>query len=74
MLRILSLFILIGIFQRVEAQTSTLALADSLYSVGDYQKAIQVYEAQEKISANVYQKIASAQNARGNLNAALVLR
>lgn len=72
MLRILSLFILIGIFQRVEAQTSTLALADSLYSVGDYQKAIQVYEAQEKISANVYQKIASAQNARGNLNAALV--
>lgn len=72
MLRILSLFILIVIFQRVEAQTSALALADSLYSVGDYQKAIQVYEAQENISANVYQKIASAQNARGNLNAALV--
>ncbi|TXK75359.1 lipopolysaccharide assembly protein LapB [Mesonia sp. HuA40] len=71
MLRMLSLFILTGVFHRVEAQTSTLALADSLFSVGDYQKAIQVYEVQENISANVYQKIALAQKAGGNLNAAL---
>jgi len=72
MLRILSFFILMVIFQRVEAQTSTLSLADSLYGVGDYQKAIEVYEAQENILANTYQKIASAQQARGNLYAALV--
>jgi len=72
MLRILGLLILFGIFQRVEAQTSTLVLADSLYAVGDYQKAIRLYEAQEPISSAIYQKIASAEQARGDLNRALV--
>lgn len=57
---------------RVRAQTSTLAMADSLYAVGDYQNAIQIYEKQESLSASVYQKIASAEQARGDLNKALI--
>lgn len=65
----LSLFVLI--LPRVEAQTSTLVLADSLYAIGKYQKAIQLYKDQATISANTYQKIASAEKARGNLTQAL---
>ncbi|MDT0295852.1 tetratricopeptide repeat protein [Mesonia ostreae] len=57
---------------RVGAQTSTLAMADSLYAVGDYHKAIQLYEKQESISGSMYQKIASAEQARGDLNKALI--
>ncbi|MGO2356673.1 MAG: tetratricopeptide repeat protein [Mesonia sp.] len=71
MLKVVSFLIIVFIMQRVGAQTSTLALADSLYAVGDYHKAIQIYEKQDSLSASVYQKIASAEQARGDLNKAL---
>lgn len=72
MLRILSLFILIGILQRVEAQDSALGLADSLYNTGNYQAAIKLYKTTENQSAKIQQKIAQAQEARGNLAEAIL--
>ncbi|MDQ7915952.1 tetratricopeptide repeat protein [Mesonia sp. MT50] len=72
MLKVVSFLIIVFIMPRVGAQTSTLAMADSLYAVGDYQKAIHLYEKQDSLSASVYQKIASAEQARGDLNKALI--
>lgn len=57
------LFILISL--QVEAQTSALAIADSLYAIGDYEKAITIYKSQLPIKAKTYQKIAVAHQARG---------
>ncbi|WP_394907772.1 tetratricopeptide repeat protein [uncultured Mesonia sp.] len=71
MLRILSLFILIGIFQRVEAQTSTLALADSLFTIGQYDEALNLYQKQKPKSVGIYEKMANSYRALGNLNAAI---
>ncbi|TQD34799.1 tetratricopeptide repeat protein [Haloflavibacter putidus] len=70
-MRITYLLFLFIIIPRVEAQTSTLVLADSLFAIGNYQKAIQLYKNQATISATVYQKIASAEKTRGNLTQAL---
>lgn len=54
-----------------EAQDSALRLADSLYSTGNYKAAIKLYKATENQSAKVQQKIAQAQEARGNLSEAI---
>jgi tetratricopeptide (TPR) repeat protein len=72
MLRILGLFILLGIFQRVDAQTSTLALADSLFTIGQYDEALNLYQKQKPKSVRVYQKMASTYKAMGNLQAAII--
>lgn len=54
-----------------EAQTSALAVADSLYAVGNYSEAIKLLEKSETKSEAVLLKLAQAQKANGNLNAAL---
>mgnify|MGYP001437729966 CR=1 FL=1 len=57
---------------KAEAQTSAFQLADSLFAMGNYQKAIELYQkSTPKISAATYQKIAQAYQATGNLSLAI---
>ncbi|PJX20777.1 MULTISPECIES: tetratricopeptide repeat protein [Psychroflexus] len=70
-MRISVLILFIFISQQVEAQTSTLVVADSLFAIGNYEKAIKIYESQSPIKAKTYQKIAAAQQARGLTSEAL---
>lgn len=71
-MRISVVILFIFISQQVEAQTSTLVVADSLYAFGNYEKAIKIYKSQSPIKAKTYQKIAAAQQARGLTSEALV--
>ena len=54
------------------AQAPALAIADSLYAVGDYTKAIAQYESIIDPSARTYLQIARAYNGKGVKNDALV--
>ncbi len=54
-----------------EAQTSALAIADSLYAVGNYSEAIKELENSGSRSEAVLLKMAQAQKANGNILAAL---
>ncbi|NJW52357.1 tetratricopeptide repeat protein [Salinimicrobium sp. CDJ15-91] len=56
---------------KAEAQTSALAIADSLYAVGNYSGAINELENSEIRSEAVLLKLAQAQKANGNILAAL---
>jgi len=53
-----------------QAQTSALAVADSLYAVGDYSEAIKTLESTEPKTEQVHLKLARAFQAKGNLNEA----
>ncbi|WP_121668069.1 tetratricopeptide repeat protein [Mesonia aquimarina] len=64
-------FLIFLIAFSAEAQDSALRLADSLYSTGNYKAAIKLYKTTENQSAKVQQKIAQAQEARGNLSEAI---
>lgn len=67
----LFLSILVLFLWKAEAQTSALPLADSLYAIGNYQKAIELYQNSSKTSAVTYQKIAQAYQATGNIGLAI---
>lgn len=56
---------------QAEAQTSALAIADSLYAVGNYSEAIEELERSGTRSDAVLLKLARAQKANGNTAAAL---
>ncbi|MHA6278683.1 tetratricopeptide repeat protein [Salinimicrobium sp. CAU 1759] len=66
---IIIIFLFIAI--KAEAQTSALAVADSLYSVGNYSEAIKELERSDQKSEAVLLKLAQAQKANGNISAAL---
>jgi len=66
-LAIIVLFLLVS---KAEAQSSALALADSLYLNGNYTKAIEAYQKSEDLTG-VYDRIAKAYIAIGNYDAAL---
>jgi len=68
--RFLTIFISLTFISKVGAQSSTLSIADSLYRIGNYSKAIQVYE---KLEDPVYKniQIANAYKALGNSKKAL---
>jgi len=56
---------------KVGAQTPTLAIADSLYAVGNYSEAIQDLENIEEKSEAVYSRLAKSYVAKGDLSSAL---
>ncbi|MDX1751572.1 MAG: tetratricopeptide repeat protein [Salinimicrobium sediminis] len=56
---------------KAEAQTSALAIADSLYAVGNYSEAVEELEKSGTRSEAVLLKLARAQKANGNTAAAL---
>lgn len=58
-------------FATINAQTSTLHLADSLYLRGNYTKAIEAYKSYEN-QDEVYNKMAKAYIALGNYDEALI--
>jgi len=68
--KIISLCIFFAIITKVEAQSSTLAVADSLYQFGNYSKAIKIYQKQES-SAYTNTQIAKAYKAIGNSKKAI---
>ncbi len=67
----LFLSILVLFLWKAEAQTSAFQLADSLYAIGNYQKAIELYQNSSSTSAVTYQKIAQAYQATGNIGLAI---
>ncbi len=69
MIRLILLFLLIAF--KTEAQTSVLNIADSLFSHGNYSKAIAEYEKHNN-KPEVYHKIAKAYIAIGNYDEALI--
>jgi tetratricopeptide (TPR) repeat protein len=69
MTRIALIFLLLIVF-KTEAQTSVLNIADSLYAIGNYSKAIEQYKLY-KIPKDVYNKIAKSYTAIGNYDEAL---
>ncbi len=67
-----SIFIIILMLTiKAEAQTSALAVADSLYAVGEHDQAIEKLEAVAPKSEVVYLKLAKVYNANRNAEAAL---
>jgi tetratricopeptide (TPR) repeat protein len=68
--RFLFYFILFIVI-KAEAQTSALAIADSLYAVGNYSEAIEELQKSDTRSQAVLLKLAQAQKANGNPTAAL---
>ncbi|MFI1773048.1 tetratricopeptide repeat protein [Thalassobellus citreus] len=69
MIRIFSIILLLILF-KAEAQTSVLNMADSLYTNGNYSKAIERYKTYNNKN-EVYDKIAKAYRAIGNYDEAL---
>lgn len=69
MKKAITILILFVIF-KVEAQASTLAIADSLYATASYTKAINAYAKEGSQKANL--QIARAYNAIGNFDKAVV--
>ncbi|MAW96412.1 MULTISPECIES: tetratricopeptide repeat protein [unclassified Leeuwenhoekiella] len=68
----LYLFILLILASQAEAQSvSALAVADSLYAVGNYSAAIAEYDNLDAKNASVYLKLARAHQAKGTLDDAL---
>ncbi|SHI42435.1 Anaphase-promoting complex, cyclosome, subunit 3 [Mesonia phycicola] len=70
-MKILLINIICFLCLKAEAQTSALKLADSLYQLGNYQKAIELYQNSSSTSAVTYQKIAQAYQATGNIGLAI---
>lgn len=68
--RLLFIFLLVAA-TKAEAQTSALAIADSLYAVGNYSEAIEELEKLNSGSETVLLKLAQAKRASGNQHAAL---
>jgi tetratricopeptide (TPR) repeat protein len=68
--KIIRICIFLLIISKVEAQTSTLFVADSLYQVGNYSKAIKLYETVENTGYTNTQ-IAKAYKALGNSKKAI---
>ena len=66
---IFSFFILLA--TKAEAQSSALAISDSLYAVGNYSEAISPLEQLRPKSENVYLKLATVQQAKGDPTATL---
>ncbi|MGO4913237.1 tetratricopeptide repeat protein [Leeuwenhoekiella sp. W20_SRS_FM14] len=67
------LFIFLLIASQAEAQeVSALAVADSLYAVGNYSAAIENYERIPSKEESVYLKLARAHQAKGTLDDALI--
>ncbi|WP_028377496.1 tetratricopeptide repeat protein [Leeuwenhoekiella sp. MAR_2009_132] len=67
------LFIFLIIASQAEAQeVSALAVADSLYAVGNYSAAIENYERIPSKEESVYLKLARAHQAKGTLDDALI--
>ncbi len=56
---------------KTEAQTSVLSVADSLYTMGNYTKAIETYK-QHPVKEEVFESIAKAYVALGNYDEALL--
>lgn len=63
--------LLLLIVVKAGAQSSALAVADSLYATGDYSKAIAQYKSLDEPSAKVLLQIARAYNGKGVKTAAL---
>ena len=70
-MRIYFVVLLLLAATKAEAQTSALAIADSLYAVGNYSEAIKELEKSGSGSEAVLLKLARAQKANGNVAAAL---
>lgn len=66
------LFISLITATKAEAQTSALAMADSLYAVGNYSEAIKQLESTDPKSNTVYSKLAKAWQAKGNPSEAIL--
>ncbi|MFI8378531.1 tetratricopeptide repeat protein [Leeuwenhoekiella sp. NPDC079379] len=67
------LFIFLIIASQAEAQNvSALAVADSLYAVGNYSEAIDHYEVIQPKIESIYLKLARAHQAKGTLDDALI--
>lgn len=71
MRKYLILIFLNGIIFKAEAQSSALTVADSLYAVGNYTKAIQQYQLVPDQNAKITLQIARAYKGIGNKKAAL---
>ena len=56
---------------KAEAQTSALAVADSLYAVGEYEEAIEVLEGVSENSERIHQSLAKYYSASGNSEKAI---
>ena len=68
--KLVAILIILIISNKVEAQSSTLFVADSLFQMGNYSKAISVYEKLEN-NSYTHTKIAQAYKALGNTQKAL---
>jgi len=64
------IILIVFAFSKAGAQTSALAVADSLYAVGDYSNAIKTLENTEPKTEHVYLILANAFQATGNLKEA----
>lgn len=64
-------FIFLLVFSKVEAQTSTFPIADSLFSIGKYAEAISRYQKIDRKTSSIYLKMAQAYRAQGNFEKAL---
>ena len=71
MKKYLILILLNGIIFKAEAQSSALTVADSLYAVGNYTKAIQQYQVVTNPDAKTTLQIARSYRGLGNKKAAL---
>lgn len=71
MIRPILVLLVLAIINKAEAQTSALPIGDSLYAVGSYHQAIQVWDQVQPKDERLYLKLARAYQAQGNLNAAL---
>ncbi len=67
----LFLIIVLGAIVKVEAQSSTLAIADSLYNLGNYSNAIRAYQKVIPKNQYVLLQIAKSHKAKGTLNQAI---
>ncbi len=67
----LFLILVYGVAARAEAQSSALAIADSLYQLGDYSNAIQKYEDIHPKDQYVLLQIAKSHKSKGTHNDAL---
>lgn len=65
------LLVLLFAATKAEAQTSALAIADSLYAVGEYSEAIEQLESVSEKSNDVYLKLARTYEAAGKTASAL---
>ena len=65
------LFLIVAVATKAEAQTSALAVADSLYAIGEYTGVIDKLEQVKDKSSKVYLMLARSHSAKGTLEDAL---